>query len=192
MDPQETTGIHWAIRFFDRFSVLFFWLRWFYPSAKGISPAVLLYSFFPQKVLRINGNAGWPVWFTSQVFFVRRIRVGNNTAPGLSPNCYIQGRNGIVLGHNVRIGPGVGLISADHLEEDYDRWVATRPITIGDNTWIGMNAVILPGVEIGENVVIGANSVVTKDIPANSVAVGAPCRVVRTKAPYRGKDFAAL
>lgn len=53
------------------------------------------------------------------------------------------------------------------------------PVTIGDNVWIGCNVTILPGVTIGENTVIGAGSVVTKDIPANVIAAGNPCRVLR-------------
>ncbi len=54
-----------------------------------------------------------------------------------------------------------------------------KPITVGDNVWIGGNAVILPGVTIGRNSVIGAGSVVTKDIPDNVVAVGNPCKVIK-------------
>lgn len=53
------------------------------------------------------------------------------------------------------------------------------PITIGDNVWLGGNVVVTPGVTIGENSVIGAGSVVVKDIPANVVAAGNPCKVVR-------------
>ncbi|WP_404441898.1 hypothetical protein LG307_11355 [Sutcliffiella horikoshii] len=55
----------------------------------------------------------------------------------------------------------------------------TKSVTIGDNVWIGGNAVILPGVTIGDNAVIGAGSVVTKSIPENSLAVGNPCKVVK-------------
>ena len=54
-----------------------------------------------------------------------------------------------------------------------------KPITVGDNVWIGANVTILPGVTIGEGSVIGAKSVVTKDIPANVLAMGNPCRVIR-------------
>jgi maltose O-acetyltransferase len=60
-----------------------------------------------------------------------------------------------------------------------DRLEAAKPITIGDNVWLGGGAIVLPGVTIGDNTVIGAGAVVTKDIPANSVAVGNPARVVR-------------
>ena len=59
------------------------------------------------------------------------------------------------------------------------RYMYADPVTIGDNCWIGAGAVICPGVTIGKNSVIGAGSVVTADIPADSVAVGSPCRVIR-------------
>ncbi|MBD3329761.1 sugar O-acetyltransferase, partial [Candidatus Dojkabacteria bacterium] len=95
--------------------------------------------------------------------------------------------NGIEIGDNVRIGPNVGLISADHDQSNYDVWIEEKPLKIGNNVWIGMNSVVLPGVEIGDNVVIGAGSVVTKDIPPNSIAVGNPCRVIKTKERYVGK-----
>lgn len=56
----------------------------------------------------------------------------------------------------------------------------THPVTIGNNVWICTGALVLPGVTIGDNSVIGAGSVVTKDIPPNSLAVGNPCRVIRS------------
>lgn len=91
--------------------------------------------------------------------------------------------------NNFRMGPGSGLISANHDENDYDQWVKSRPIRIGDNVWLGMNVVVLPGIHIGDNVVVGAGSVVTKDIPSNVVAAGNPCRVIRDKAPYAGLRY---
>ncbi|MBB3912711.1 DapH/DapD/GlmU-related protein [Sphingomonas desiccabilis] len=60
-----------------------------------------------------------------------------------------------------------------------------RPITVGDNVFIGYGTIILPGVTIGDNVVIGAGSIVTKDIPSGSVAAGVPCRVIRPISEYR-------
>lgn len=176
----------------EKFQFLFLWLRLFYPKAKGISFLYLLYYLIPQKLLRINGRVPWPVYFTSRVLYYKKIRVGNRTAPGINANCYIQGRNGITIGHNFRMGPGVGLISANHDIDDYDRWSPSPPIVIGDNVWIGMNSVVLPGVKIGDNVVIASNSVVTKDIPSNSIAAGNPCAVVREKEPYMGKDYSKL
>lgn len=87
----------------------------------------------------------------------------------------------ITIGKNVLIGPNVTLCTTGHPIHPSHRMDGTFsfPITIGDNVWIGGNVFVLPGVSIGENSVIGAGSVVTKDIPANVIAVGNPCRVLR-------------
>ena len=188
MDAAYTFGLEK----YEKFAFLFDWVRLFYPKAKGFSSFYLLYYFFPQKILRINGRVPWPVHFTSRVLYYKNIQLKNRSAPGMSANCYIQGRNGIIMGHNVRIGPGVGLISANHDLNDYDRWPQSPPIRIGDNVWIGMNSVILSGVTIGDNVAIAANSVVTKDIPSNVIAAGNPCRNIKEKRPYQGKLYSTL
>jgi maltose O-acetyltransferase len=57
---------------------------------------------------------------------------------------------------------------------------SAKPVTIGNNVWIGGGAIICPGVSIGDNCTIGAGSVVTKDIPSNSIAVGNPCKVIKS------------
>ncbi|KXF82822.1 sugar O-acetyltransferase [Enterovibrio coralii] len=88
----------------------------------------------------------------------------------------------IYIGDHVMIGPNVTIATAGHpVDPDLRRKVAqfNVPVHIGANVWIGANSVVLPGVTIGENTVIGAGSIVTKDIPANVVAVGNPCRVLR-------------
>ena len=88
----------------------------------------------------------------------------------------------IHIGSHVLLAPNVVIATAGHpIHPELRRQTAqfSLPVHIGDNVWIGAGAVILPGVHIGENSVVGAGSVVTKDIPANAVAVGNPCRVVR-------------
>ncbi|MGM1063657.1 sugar O-acetyltransferase [Saccharothrix sp. Mg75] len=88
----------------------------------------------------------------------------------------------IVIGADVQIGPNVQLLTPTHPVEPgprRDKWEAAKPITVGDNAWLGGGAVVLPGVTIGENTVVGAGAVVTRDLPANVVAVGNPARVVR-------------
>lgn len=188
-DIEHLVERHAGMRRLDRLEWLFGWLRLFYPRAKGLGVSFLLYYFLPQKLLRINGRVPWPVHFTSRVLYCANIQVGKRCAPGMNANCYVQGRNGIVLGNNFRMGPGSGLISANHDLNDYDRWIEAPALRIGDNVWLGMNAVVLPGVSIGDNVVIGANSVVTQDVPGDSIAAGNPCRVVREKGPYQGLDY---
>ena len=88
----------------------------------------------------------------------------------------------IFVGDKVLIGPNVTIATANHPIQPELRSKAlqyNKDVHIGDNVWIGANAVICPGVTIGKNTVIGAGSVVTKDIPENVVAVGNPCRVMR-------------
>ncbi|MFE2355643.1 sugar O-acetyltransferase [Streptomyces parvulus] len=88
----------------------------------------------------------------------------------------------ITIGEDCQIGPNVQLLTPTHPLEPgprRDKLEAARPITIGDNVWLGGGAIVLPGVTIGDNSVIGAGAVVTKDVPANVVAVGNPARPVR-------------
>ena len=88
----------------------------------------------------------------------------------------------ITIGEDCQIGPNVQLLTPTHPVEPQarrDRLEAAKPITIGDNVWLGGGAIVLPGVSIGDNSVIGAGAVVTNDVPANSVAVGNPARVVK-------------
>ncbi len=86
------------------------------------------------------------------------------------------------IGDNVLIGPNVSLLTATHPlhpSQRIEEWEYALPITIGNNVWIGGNVVVNPGVTIGDNSVIGSGSVVTKNIPANVIAVGNPCKVLR-------------
>lgn len=88
----------------------------------------------------------------------------------------------IFVGDNVMIGPNVVIATAGHPVNPALRLQAAQfniSVHIGNNVWIGAGAIVLPGVHIGDNSVIGAGSIVTKDIPANVVAVGNPCRVLR-------------
>lgn len=88
----------------------------------------------------------------------------------------------IYIGNNVLFGPNVMITTTGHPVEPTLRkklYQYSEPVTIKDNVWIGGDVVILPGVTIGENSVIGAHSTVSKDIPANCIAMGNPCKVIR-------------
>ena len=88
----------------------------------------------------------------------------------------------ITIGADCQLGPNVQLLTPIHPIDPQprkDKLEAAKPITLKDNVWLGGGVIVCPGVTIGENSVIGAGSVVTKDIPANVVAVGNPARVIR-------------
>jgi acetyltransferase-like isoleucine patch superfamily enzyme len=147
--------------------------------------AKLFFHFLiPQKVFRINGSVKWPVHYTSKVIDAHKISKGILCDPGDNIGNYIQATNGIVFGNNIELGPGVKIISANHKTSDFTKHSIGKPIEIGNNVWIGANAIILPEVKIGNNVIIGAGSVVTKSIPSNSIAFGNPCKVQKTKKEY--------
>ena len=90
------------------------------------------------------------------------------------------------IGKDVLIGPNCSLYTAIHPTEPGPRrakWESSAPITLEDNVWLGGSVVVCPGVTIGENSIIGAGTVVTRDIPANCIAVGNPARVIKNLDP---------
>ena len=110
----------------------------------------------------------------------KQIRVGKRFFANF--NFTVLDEAPVTIGDDCFIGPNVSIYTACHSTDPQERnsrreWA--EPVTIGDKVWIGGSVTILPGVSIGNNTTIGAGSVVTKDIPANVVAAGNPCKVLR-------------
>ena len=100
----------------------------------------------------------------------------------VNANCTFLDGGYITIGAHTLIGPCVQIYTPHHPMDYLERRGSKEyayPVTVGHNVWIGGNVVILPGVSIGDNSIIGGGSVVTKDIPANVIAVGNPCKVIR-------------
>lgn len=136
-----------------------------------------------QGIRQILGEVGMNC-LVEQPFFCT---YGYNTTVGdnffLNVNCRLMDSGKITIGNNVMIAPNVSIITEEHAMDVKQRLAGleyTRPVTIGDNVWLATGVLVLPGVTIGDNSVIGAGSVVTKDVPANSLAVGNPCAVIKT------------
>lgn len=106
-------------------------------------------------------------------------------------NCVVLDSMKVKIGSNVMFGPGVHLYTATHPLDKTERRLLeiAKPITIGDDCWIGGQSVICPGVTIGAGTVIGAGSVVTKDIPENCLAVGNPAKVIRKLNENESREF---
>lgn len=108
------------------------------------------------------------------------IELGDNVY--MNANCVILDCAKVTIGDNTFIGPNVQLYTPIHpmdykTRNTFIEWA--KPITIGKNCWLGGSVIVLPGVKIGDGCVIGAGAVVTKDIPANSLAVGNPAKIVK-------------
>lgn len=115
---------------------------------------------------------------------VKHGRLEIDTRTYIGQFCVVCARESIKIGTDCLIAEHVSIRDQDHRFgpglTTAEAGFTTSPITIGNNVWIGAKSTITKGVTIGDNSVIGANSVVTHDIPANSIAVGAPARVIRT------------
>lgn len=106
-------------------------------------------------------------------------------------NCVVLDSMKVKIGSNVMFGPGVHIYTATHPLDKTERRLLeiAKPITIGDDCWIGGQSVICPGVTIGAGTVIGAGSVVTNDIPENCLAVGNPAKVIRKLNENESRQF---
>ncbi len=135
--------------------------------------------WFFQKILGFNKKAYWPVHFTSIVTGYQNIYVGIDTCPGYMPGCYIQGIGKIYIGDYTQISANVGIITANHDLHDTRKHEVSF-VNIGKYCWIGMNVMILPGVELGDNTIVGAGSVVTKSFKEGyCIIAGNPAKIIK-------------
>lgn len=108
------------------------------------------------------------------------VTIGDYTRIGI--HCTVIGP--VCIGHHVNLAQGITVTALNHNFADTNRrideqGISTRPVVIGDDVWIGANAVILPGVTIGRHVVVAAGAVVTKDVPENTIVAGVPAKVIK-------------
>jgi maltose O-acetyltransferase len=113
------------------------------------------------------------------LFGAKQVEIGNNVFIGAY--LHLHGAGGVRIGDRVMIASHVAITSVthDHSAPMMYETDVTRPVIIGDDSWIGTHSVILPGVTIGNGAVIGAGSVVRHNVPPNSIAAGVPARIVR-------------
>jgi acetyltransferase-like isoleucine patch superfamily enzyme len=149
-------------------------------NTRGTQTPVNFTHLIWQKFLGFNRKAYWPVHFTSIVTHPNNIYAGVDTSPGYSPGCYIQGKGKIYVGDYTQIAPNVGIISSNHDLYDNSKHILGKVI-IGKYCWLGMGALIMPGVELGNFTIVGAGSVVTKSFTDGyCVIAGNPARLIKT------------
>ncbi len=152
----------------------------------------------PEILKRLLGSTGKTVWIEPPFIcdYGWNIHVGENFWANYGLTVLDVGR--VTVGDNVLIAPNVSIYAAGHPIHPASRnsgYEYGAGVTLGNNVWVGGSAVILAGVTVGDNAVIGAGSVVTRDIPANVIAAGNPCRVIREiteedrKYYFKGREF---
>jgi acetyltransferase-like isoleucine patch superfamily enzyme len=145
------------------------------------------FKLYPKSTMVIGNNCEFLSRPNANLIGINRpciiSTLAENAVLEIGENCGFSGTvigtfTKIKLGKNVRCGANTVITDSDWHPED-SRAGVSKPITIGNNVWLGLNAIVLKGVEIGDNTLIGANSVVTSNIPANVIAAGNPCRVLK-------------
>ena len=149
---------------------------------KSVINKVPFCRYLEYKLLGSQGGVKgvyWPVHRNSEVTHPERIFVGINSNPGTRPGCYIQGNGGIHIGNYVQFASNIGIISANHNVYDQSKHDG-KQVRIGDYSWIGQGAIILPGVELGPRTIVGAGAVVTKSFPDGyCVIAGNPAKLIK-------------
>ncbi len=134
------------------------------------------------KILGFNRHIPFPIDPTVKIHNPKNIVFENDDLHIFqSPGCYYNNFSAkIFIGKGVYIAPNVGIITANHNFNNLDEHALGEDVIIGDNSWIGMNSVIMPGVILGEKTIVGAGSIVTKKFPeGNCVIAGNPAKVIK-------------
>lgn len=153
-----------------------FVFRWM-PGGWGMLGRTILYKIrlkkMGKKVLIRNGV---------RIDYPENVEIDDYS--GINDNCFIEGGVFVKIGKWVRFAPNVAVITMNHNFESKDipikqQGLIKEPVIIGDDVWIGMNSVVLPGVTIGKGAVIAAGSIVTKDVDEYAIVGGVPAKLIK-------------
>jgi acetyltransferase-like isoleucine patch superfamily enzyme len=151
----------------------------FIKNTRNTQTPITFKMWWDQKIKGNNRHCYWPVHKSSLVVGSRNIYAGIETCPGYMPGCYIQGIGKIYIGDYTQIAPQVGIISANHDLYDSRKHII-KDVKIGKYCWLGMGAIILPGVSLGDYTIVAAGSVVTKSFPDGYCVIGGnPAKIIR-------------
>ncbi|MBO2581705.1 acyltransferase [Shewanella algae] len=139
-------------------------------------------SIWFQKILGFNRHVRFPCTPNITIGNYKNLKFDNDNLDNMfSPGCYFQNyRANIIIGHGTYIAPNVGIITANHDFLNLDEHSEAKDVILGERCWLGMGAIIMPGVSLAEGTIVGAGSIVTKSVTIkNSIIMGNPAKVVR-------------
>lgn len=146
---------------------------------KNLSVGFYITDFIFRKILMQNSGVKWHIHHTSTIHCPEKIIRGKEVYPGDSPGVYINATNGLTIGDYTAIAPNVGIISANHDLINNELHLASDPIKIGSFCWLGMGAIILPGVKLGDFTIVGAGAIVNNSFPSGyCVIAGNPAMTI--------------
>lgn len=151
----------------------------------GATVPIWVANLLVQRVLRVDAGCRYSKHFTTRVLHPQGLAIENEcpkvrTSLAVSGGCYINCADGLWIGEGTIWGPNVAIVSQTHDIDDLDQAPPTGGIRIGRRCWIGVGAVILPGVTLGDRTIVGANAVVRRSFPEGHVVVaGVPAAAVR-------------
>ena len=158
--------------------------RWFQSPYKGLGASGwkwIVKDYRGCRLLGVNQDVPWPCSPRVQVLCPENITFQPDDLNNFQTfGCYFQAIGKIDIGRGTYIAPNVGIITSNHNYYDLDEHFPPKNVVIGEQCWIGMYSVILPGVVLGPQTVVGAGSVVTKSFPdGNCVIAGNPARIIK-------------
>ncbi len=157
-------------------------------NIRSLGTNINLYTFIIKKYFNTNKKIYFPVHKNSEVN--GDILVGVNNDILKRPGCYIQGIGGVIIGDYVSFASNIGIISANHDFYNLRNHSKKSLVKIGDYSWVGMNSVILPGVELGVRTIVAAGSVVTKSFKEGYCVIGGnPAKLIKKLDKDKFVDF---
>ena len=150
----------------------------YFPSPIGDWCRYAIIKPFVGKMGKVRLYEGVTLWYPYRIF------IGNNVT--LNEWVYINGFGGVEIGNNVRIAHRVSILSSEHCHNDttrpiYQQGIRAARTIIGNDVWIGANAIVMPGVSIARGAIVGSGAVVTRDVPEFAIVGGVPAKIINTR-----------